>query len=452
MELKEVINDSERLFIGKNSREGYKSSQSSEKTINPGVVALPESAGEVENLVHYAIEQDMKIIARGANTGVAGSQIPLYGNELIIGTSRMNKVIGLDEKTMTLTVEPGVILSDIQTYVEKLGYFYPPDPASKHSSIGGNVMTNAGGLRAVKYGTTRSYVRQLEVVLPTGEVVALGSLNIKDSSGYDLKDLFIGSEGTLGIITEIKLKLLPLPKHKRSMAFAFNSIKEGTDAVLKILASGIAPTALELFERSTIEYSEKFTNKSFSSGKGNTHILLTIDGDDINLINQGLSYAQQLVKELAVESIVLNTEQEKSDWDLRDNILVALMEFTEFEMLDEVVPIDRFAEMIEYTKELEHKHDLRVINFGHAGDGNIHTVLMKENHDKDTWQAKRQALLNDLYQKVLDLDGLPAAEHGIGTVKKPYLLRIKDSNEINMMRKIKRAIDPNYRMNPDKIF
>src|SRR5699024_7267337 len=275
-----------------------------------------------------------------------------------------------------------------------------------HSTIGGNVVTNAGGMRAVKYGTTRDYVRAMEIVLPTGEVVTLGSLNIKDSSGYDLKNLFIGSEGTLGIITKVYLKFLPMPKFKQSTLLAFDSINDATSGVLKILAEGIEPTALELFEKDTIKYSEEFLKTKLESQKGDAYVLMTLDGDDMDSMKRREETVQRLLKDTAVEIISLNTEQEKAAWKLRDNILVALMEFTEFEMLDEVVPINRFAEMISYTKKLEEKHGLRVINFGHAGDGNIHTVLMREDLDKETWQTKRKALLDDLYQKVYDLGGL----------------------------------------------
>jgi len=450
--LNEIINDSERLFTKENIPEAYKTDTYVENIPDIHAVGLAKTTKEVKNLVDYAIENDLKIIARGAGTGVAGSQVPIHGDELIIDVSKMNNIIDLDEETMTLTVEPGVLLSEIQSYVEDHGYYYPPDPGSKHSTIGGNVVTNAGGMRAVKYGTTRDYVRAMEVVLPTGEVVTLGSLNIKDSSGYDLKNLFIGSEGTLGIITKVYLKFLPMPKFKQSTLLAFDSINNATAGVLRILAEGIEPTALELFEKDTIKYSEEFLKTKLESQKGDAYVLMTLDGDDMDSMKRREETVQRLLKDTAVEIISLNTEQEKAAWKLRDNILVALMEFTEFEMLDEVVPINRFAEMISYTKKLEEKHGLRVINFGHAGDGNIHTVLMREDLDKETWQTKRKALLDDLYQKVYDLGGLPSAEHGIGIVKKPYLLKMKDESEINLMKKIKKAVDPDNRLNPDKLF
>lgn len=452
MELNEIIKDSDRLYMSDAIPESYHVDSYVEEVAKVGAVALANTAKEVEDLVAYAIDNDMVIIARGSGTSVAGSQVPISGGELIIDVSRMNRIIELDEETLTVTLEPGVLLADLQKYVQNHGYYYPPDPGSKHSSIGGNVVMNAGGMRAVKYGTTKDYVRAMDVVLPTGELLTLGSLNIKDSSGYDLKNLFIGSEGTLGILTEIKLKVIPMPKASQTTLLAFDTTQDATDSVLKILKADVDPTALELFERSTIKYSEEFTETNLPSQKGNTYVLMTLEGDSDALIEPRSTIVQHLLKDKVVEAVPLDVEQEKIAWNLRDNILIALLEFTQFEMLDEVVPLNRFAEMMNYTKQLEAKHDLKVVNFGHAGDGNIHTVLMRENLDKETWQAKRKVFLDDLYQKVSELGGLPAAEHGIGIVKKPYLLKMKDTNEINLMKKIKQAIDPDNRLNPGKIF
>ena len=224
LNIQRIINDSERLYLGDKVPEALLHDPIMGRFNSVFGWAFPISHDEVVKLVEFAIQEDLKIIGRGANTGVAGAQTPMTGDELIIDMSKMNNILDLDENTFTLTVEPGVLLGDIHTYVESRGYFYPPDPASKHSSIGGNVATNAGGLRAVKYGTTRDYVKQMKVVLATGETMELGSLNIKSSSGYDMLDLFIGSEGTLGITTEIKLKILPLPKYTYSILMAFDDV------------------------------------------------------------------------------------------------------------------------------------------------------------------------------------------------------------------------------------
>jgi len=453
MHLSEIIKDKNRFYLEDRIPKEYKSDHFYHTVAHIHAVALPAETEEVIGLVKYAIQKDIPIVVRGAGTGVTGAQVPFVGGELIIDMKRMNRILELDEETMTLTVEPGVLLQDIQEFTEQRGYFYPPDPGSKHSTIGGNVATNAGGMRAVKYGTTKDYVRELEVVLPDGNLVTLGSLNIKSSSGYDLKSLFIGSEGTLGITTKIKLKLLSLPKYKRSILLAFSSLQKASTGVLTILKNGIEPTALELFEKSTIEYSERFLNMKLPCQSGEAYILMTIDGNNKDVLQHNINAINQLLANKSLEIVVLeNEEEEKKAWKLRDNILVALMQFTQYEMLDEVVPINKISELIHYTKELQEKHGIEVINFGHAGDGNIHTVLMKGDLIEEIWQNKRKAYLEDLYQKVGELGGLPSAEHGIGLLKKSYLEKLKSPIEINLMKWIKNAIDPSNRLNPGKIF
>lgn len=451
MEIQNIIKDKTRLFLGDDIPEAYLSDVYIRDVKKAYAVALPITKEEVIELVKFANENNIIIIARGASTGVAGSQIPVLGGELIIDFNKMNNIIDFDEETLTLTVEPGVLLQDIQEYVEKKGYFYPPDPGSKHSTIGGNVSTNAGGMRAVKYGTTRDYVKVIDVVLPNGDATTLGSLNIKHSSGYDLTDLFIGSEGTLGLITQIKLKVLPLPKFSKSMILAFEDVVDGTDTVIEILKQGYNPTALELFEKDTVVYSEKFLNLKFQSQVGHAYILLTFDGNNEDEILNNFKEVEALATK-ALEVVFLDEENEEIAWKLRDNILYALMQQSVFEMLDEVVPINKFAEIIRYTKKLQEKHGIKVYNFGHAGDGNVHTILMKENFDDATWATKRKALLDDLYKEVARLGGLPSAEHGIGVLKKDYFLKMTDPVKINLMKTIKGAIDPKNLLNPHKIF
>lgn len=452
MSLKEIISDSSRVYIGNEVPEEYLKDPYVRNIPDVYGVALPTSREEVVDLVRLANEKDLTIIARGAGTGVAGSQVPIHGNELIIDVRLMNRIHELDEETLTLTVEPGALIGDIHEYVESRGYFYPPDPASKHSTIGGNLATNAGGLRAVKYGTTRDYVREMTVVLPTGEEMTMGSLNIKSSSGYDLKDLFIGSEGTLGITTGIKLRLLPLPQANASMLLAFEDVFKATDAALAVLASGADPSGVELFERKAIYYAEQHLGYPLQTQAGEAYLLLTMDGSDQQTLTARAEMVEKAAQDFALEVHRLTDAEAQRAWALRDAILIGLMEFTQYEMLDEVVPINKFAELIHHTKHLQEKHGLSVLNFGHSGDGNVHTILMREELSEEEWLQKRAALLKDLYQKVDELGGLPSAEHGIGVVKKSYFEEMADPVNLKYMRHIKQLFDPDNRLNPGKVF
>lgn len=451
--MKNIIKDTERLILGKDIKDEYVADIYVREIAKPLAIAKPITEDEVVNLVKYANENNIVMIVRGAATGAVGAQVPVIGNELIIDLSLMNKIIGFDEETLTLTVQAGVSLESIQNIVNEKGYFYAPDPGAKVSTIGGNVATNAGGMRAVKYGTTRDFVRAMTVVLANGEKLELGSLNIKSSSGYDLKNLFIGSEGTLGITTKVQLKVVPKPKYHQSMVLAFDNVTDATDNVLELLKQGFKPTALELFERSAIKYSEDFLETKFISQKGNAYLQVTIDGNDEAFLKRSIADIADLVKDSAAEVILFkNNEEEAQAWRLRDNILYALMNFTQFIMLDEVVPINKFGEMIRYTKELQDKHKVTVTNFGHAGDGNIHTIILREDYDDATWALKSKAFLDDLYNKVKELGGLISAEHGIGYTKKDYFLQLTDPNLVDAMRSIKKALDPKNLLNPGKVF
>ncbi|MFA7417759.1 MAG: FAD-binding oxidoreductase [Acholeplasma sp.] len=447
--MQNIIKDSNRLFIGSDVPDTYQNPLGENKVYG---VVKPVNESEVIASVKFANEHNIPMIARGANTGAAGSQVPINGGELIIDLSLMNKVIDIDIETMTLTVEPGILLETVQKLADEHGLMYAPDPASKTSSIGGNVATNAGGMRAIKYGATRQNVRGLTVVLADGTTLELGGKTIKDASGYDLLDLFIGSEGTLGVTTKVMLKLIPKPKYEKSMVLAFDDAFTATDTVIDILKSGFIPAALELFDRESIKFSESYLNRKFISRKGHAYILLTIDGNNLEHIHQTLEKIGNIADGKVVDQIELNTDEAKAAWLMRDSILYGIMQTTYFEMLDEVVPINKFGQMIRYTKELEQKHGIRVLNFGHSGDGNIHTIIMKDDLTDEQWQTKRQAFLDDLYDEVYRLGGLISAEHGVGYFKKEHFMKKTHPNNIQVMRTIKNALDPKNLLNPNKVF
>ncbi len=390
------------------------------------------------------------MIPLGTRTGLAGATLPL-GNEILLDFTMMNKIISLDKETMTLTVEPGVQLQTVQKYLESKNFFYPPDPGSKNSTIGGNVATNAGGMRAVKYGVTRDYIKQLQVVLANGEVLNLGSLNVKDSSGYDIKDLFIGSEGTLGITTLIKLRILPLPKEVKSYIVAFDNLDEATKVVPKIIQKHIDPTAIEFFEKEMLTLAVKDTGINFPSKIGNAFLLITLDGPQID---ERATILESLVLENnSVDFLALNTNKLSKDvWSLRDGLLKAVVNYSEQVTMDETVPINYISSIYEYTKELELEYNTKLMSFGHAGDGNLHTCIIRGEDKTDAhWQIIKNEILDKLYKRIKDYGGLPSAEHGIGLIKKEHFLTFMHPTYIAYMRKIKAVFDEFNLMNPHKV-
>lgn len=452
--LENIILDKSRIFQGDSIPKHYLEDDYVGKANSVFAVCLPKTHEEVKALVTYANESNLSIIARGAGTGLSGATAPIHENELIIDLSLMKTIHDLDTHTMTLTVEPGVTLEEIQHFVESKGFFYPPDPGSKNSTIGGNVATNAGGMRAVKYGVTRDYVRSLRVVLADGRDLTLGSLNVKSSSGYDLKNLFIGSEGTLGITTLIQLKVIPLPKFKRSYILAFNNLLAATRCVNAILQSGVSPTALEFFERDMISLSEKETGLSFPTRKGQSFLLMTLDGDSMEHIENRANVVKQITTTHDAEDFVVldNEELERRVWHLRDKLLTAVVNYTEQVTMDETVPIHHISTLYEYTKQLELEHGLKLMSFGHAGDGNLHTCILRGDiASNEEWHMKRDIVLSLLYNKIAELGGLPSAEHGIGVIKKPYFKKMMDPVYLDLIKSIKSTLDPDNRLNPDKL-
>ncbi|WP_035345370.1 FAD-binding oxidoreductase [Haploplasma modicum] len=449
--MKDLILDNARIFLSGSIPEKYTFSYYMNVNTNIKAVFLPINTDEISKIVKYCYDNNIKFIPQASGTGAVGGQFNVLDGVVIIDMSLMDNILDVNLDTMTITVEPGVKLGTIQNLLEDTNFFYPPDPGSKDSSIGGNVSTNAGGMRAIKYGTTRNYVKELEIVLPDGRKTVIGGLTVKDASGYDLKDLFIGSEGTLGIVTKIKLRIIPRPKYNKSLILAFDKTTQAALTVTKILNSGYLPTALELFDKETIEYSEKYLNTKFPSQMGHSYVLSTFDGMDEKAIDLILEEIMNKYKVHAKEIILLNKDQAKTAWQLRDNILYALMSLTKYEMLDEVVPIHHFAEMISYTKELEKKYHTTILNFGHAGDGNIHTLLLQENKTDEQWNLVRKNILDDLYTKVYELGGLISAEHGIGYIKRDYFLKHTDKVKVEIMRSIKKALDPKGLLNPNKV-
>jgi len=409
-------------------------------------LVFPSSTDEVSRIMKYANAEGIPVTPRGAGTNLVGSTIPKGG--IVLDFSMMDRILELDRSTLTATVEPGVILEDFQAYVETRGLFYPPDPGEKRATIGGNISTNAGGMRAVKYGVTRDYVRGLEVVLADGGVIEVGSKNVKDASGLDIKDLITGSEGTLGIITRCILKLIPKPEKSLSVVVPFPSLESGIESVLSILRSGTDPTSVEFVERSVIELGERFTGLSFPDADAAAYLILTFDGSS-DEIDACLKKAEEVTtRGGAAGFIPLRDAKEGADvWTIRGCLVKAVEAESEQEPLDLVVPIDRTAEFVSFVHSLEEERGMRMIAFGHAGDGNVHLCVVRGNRSDSRWEEELDVNLGLLYGEAYRLGGLTSGEHGIGTSKRPYYFANTPSANLAVQRRIKDVLDGKHILN-----
>lgn len=420
----------------------------------PDVLIQVATTEEVSLVMKYAYEKTIPVVIRGSGTGLVGGCVPIHGG-IVLDMTKMNKIIELDENNLTLTVEAGVLLMDISQYLEEKDYFYAPDPGEKSATIGGNISTNAGGMRAVKYGVTRDWVRGLEVVLPNGEIINLGGKVVKDSSGYPLKHLLIGSEGTLGIITKATLKIDAKPKHSMSLLVPFGSIEKAIKAVNEIVKTEVIPTAIEFFERKVIKYSEEFLGKKFPDSKYDAYLLLTFDANNKHQLDEDYKYIAEIcLNELnAFDVYIVDTDDRKElVWRTRDAFLEAIKASTTLiDECDVVVPRDKIADFILYTNELADKLNMRIPSFGHAGDGNLHIYLCKDDLDDRTWEEKLNQAFNLLYKKAKELKGLVSGEHGIGYAKRVYLQNHLGDVQIALMKGIKKVFDEKNILNPGKV-
>ncbi len=419
----------------------------------PEVLVEARSTEEISKIMKYAYEKGIPVVARGSGTGLVGASVPLQGG-IMINMSTMNNILELDEENLTLTVEPGVLLMEISKFVEENDLFYPPDPGEKSATIGGNISTNAGGMRAVKYGVTRDYVRGLEIVLPNGSILNVGGKVVKNSSGYSIKDLICGSEGTLAIITKAILKLIPLPKKSISLLVPFPNLDLAIGTVPKIIKSKAIPTAIEFMQKEVILAAEEFLGKKFPDNSSDAYLLLSFDGNSKEEIEKDYKKVADIcLQEKALDVYIVDTDERKeSVWNARGAFLEAVKaSTTEMDECDVVVPRNKVAEFIKYTDELQKQFSIRIRSFGHAGDGNLHVYILKDNLTQEEWKGKLKGIFDCMYQKAIDLEGLVSGEHGIGFAKKNYLLKQYGEEYILLMKNIKMAFDPKNILNPQKV-
>ena len=449
-----TIVDSKNFFVYDNIPEDYSKDELGTLVSKPEVLMFVTSAEEISKIMKYANDNKIPVVVRGNGTGLVGGCVPLEGG-IVICTSKMNKILELDENNLTLTVEPGVLLFEIYQYVESRGYFYAPDPGEKTATIGGNISTNAGGMRAVKYGTTRDWVVGLEVVLPNGDIEQFGRKVVKDSTGYSLKNLIIGSEGTLAIVTKAILKITPKPKETLSLLVPFETREDAIDAVPKIIKAQLNTIAIEFFERNTILLSEEFLSKKFPDKKSDAYILLTFEGHNKNELKFNYESAAEIcIRELkAIDAFIVDTDDRKeSVWKARGVFLEAIKSSTtEMDECDVVVPRSEVSEYIKFTYELQEKYNIRIPSFGHAGDGNLHIYICRDEYSKEEYDKILEKVFDEMYDRAIKVGGLVSGEHGIGYAKKGYMRQQLGETQINLMNGIKKVFDPNNILNPGKI-
>ncbi|WP_088228388.1 FAD-binding oxidoreductase [Desulfosporosinus sp. FKB] len=443
----------ERVFTGEAISDDFSHDELGGISKLPEVLVNVLTTAEVSEIMRYAYENNIPVVARGSGTGLVGASVPIFGG-IMLNMCGMNKILELDEENLTLTLEPGVLLMEISKYVEDRDLFYPPDPGEKSATIGGNINTNAGGMRAVKYGVTRDYIRGLEIVLPNGSVINVGGKVVKNSSGYSIKDLICGSEGTLGIVTKATLKLIPLPKKAISLLLPFPDLDKAISTVPKIIKSKSTPTAIEFMQREVILAAEEFLGKKFPDNSSDAYLLLTFDGNSTEELEKDYEKVANIcLEEGALDAFIIDTDERKEAvWSARGAFLEAVKaSTTDMDECDVVVPRNKVAEFIKYTHLLQEQFKVRIRSFGHAGDGNLHVYVLKDNLSDEAWPKKLAEVFDAMYRKSQELQGLVSGEHGIGYAKKQYMFDQYEPEYVALMKNIKLAFDPKNILNPGKV-
>jgi len=418
----------------------------------PDLIVYPFNREQISAILKLANEARFPVIPRGAGTGFTGGTLPVEGGVVLVLT-KMNRVLQIDPENLVAVVEPGVVTYHLQQEVEKIGLFYPPDPASlKSSTIGGNVAECAGGPRAVKYGVTKDYVLGLEVVLPTGEIITTGVQTVKSVVGYDLTKLLVGSEGTLGIITKIILRLLPLPKAKRTMLAMFPDIEAAATTVSQIIASRIIPTTLEFMDNATIRCVEDYLHMGLPVEAG-ALLIIEVDGAP-EALNGEVGEIQKICQaNRAIDTKVAKDDKEAEElWKARRAVSSAVVKLNPTKINEDVtVPRSKVANLLRQMEAISKKHNLIIVNFGHAGDGNIHVNVLIDRR-KPGEEERAHVAVKEIFEATLGLGGTLSGEHGIGITKAPYLAMELGDMGVKVMKRIKQSFDPNNILNPGKIF
>ena len=446
----------ERCKTNASDLQEYSSDETEDLVYMPSVVLIPENEKEIAEVLKYCNAQKIPVTPAGARTGLSGGSLPIHGG-VLLSTEKLNRIISIDEKNHQVTTEPGVITQVLQDAVKEKGLFYPPDPASRGSCfIGGNIAENSGGPKAVKYGVTNEYVLNLEVVLPNGEIIWTGANVIKNATGYNLTQLMVGSEGTLGVVTKIVLKLRTHPTHDMLMLVPFYEAKKACQAVSAIFRAGIVPSGLEFMEKDALllaqEFTEDYTIKVSDSHEA--HLLIEVDGFDPEILMKECEQIIGVLENFETDEILFaeSEAQKNTLWNLRRKVGEAVKGHSTYKEEDTVVPRFHLPQLLESVKDIGNKYGFQSVCYGHAGDGNLHVNILKGSLNDELWNDKLPNAIEEIFQKVVALGGTISGEHGIGLLQKPYMHIAFPEITLNLMREIKKVFDPNGILNPGKIF
>ena len=443
-----------RVFAGEEISTDYDHDEMTEYGhAMPEAVLQALTAEEVSQVLAYCNSEHIPVTPRGAGTGLCGGCVPIHGG-IVLSTEKMKRVLEVDTRNMTATLEPGVLLMEFPAALEGTGLFYPPDPGEKTATMGGNVMTNAGGMRAVRYGVTRDYVLGMQVVLADGSILELGGKNVKTSSGYSLLDLMIGSEGTLGFLTRLTVRLVPEPHMNLSLLMPFDDLDACIRAVPEILGCGCDPTAVEFMEREVITCAEEYLGKQFPDTSADAYLLVRLDGNDMDALRPAMDTLTTLALSLGARDVLLadTDERKESIWNARGAFLEAIKGSTStMDECDVVVPRDAIPQFVRRSREISRETGVRICSFGHAGDGNLHIYACRDDLDEQTWARAVRDVMDRLYAAARALNGAVSGEHGIGHAKRSFLLESLGERQLQLMRGIKAVFDPNGILNPGKV-
>jgi glycolate oxidase len=417
----------------------------------PDAIVSPDTTDQVSAILALAHREGIPVVPRGMASGLAAGTVP-FGGGLVLNLTRMNRILEIDRENLTATAQSGVVTSDLAAAVEREGLFYPPDPASiRQSTLGGNVACNSGGPRCLKYGVTGDYVMALEAVLPDGRVLRTGNKCLKDVTGYDLVHLLVGSEGTLAVITEATVRLLPLPEAKRTALAIFQDIGSASQVVNQILYAGVLPATLEIVDETAIQCVEEYLHAGLDC-TAEAMLIVETDGDPESAQRE-IEVAAQVCKQGGAREVQIARTAAESDelWHARRSVSPSLGRVRPNKLGEDiVVPRSAIPEMVRRIKRTALKHDLPIVIFGHAGDGNLHPNILFDKRDEDELE-RVEAAVGELFANAVDLGGTLSGEHGVGVLKQPYLEMALGPLAIEVMRGIKRAFDPKGILNPGKV-